>query len=359
MKRHADLRILEIGQFCLLKRNLPDQTDLIFTGADFADVAGMDCQTFTPALLPGLVRALAQGRWDLVCCYPPALPVWDRKHGLIHALRGLRRHLIDFRTLGTYLLRRPSASPLVMLDYNDESTIPGHVLPLLDRCTVYFKRELPGDHAKAFLDSSPAHQTHRDVMSSAFVARNLDKLRPVSTAVPETTVSAALATKADKTTDLFFAGSINSTVRSAGLAQLELLRAAGYAVDVCEGGLAMNEYLARSARAWLTWSPEGYGWDCFRHYEAGLCLSVPVMNQPGMFRYRPLLEHVHAVYYPVEGNGLSDAVVKALADKPALAAMACAARAHVTRHHTHARVVEYILDTALSAATPAGSYDIE
>jgi hypothetical protein len=71
------------------------------------------------------------------------------------------------------------------------------------------------------------------------------------------------------------------------------------------------------------------------------------MNQPGIFRYRPLLERVHAVYYPVEGNGLRDALDSALADKPTLAAMAAAARAHVLAHHTHARVVEYILDTAL------------
>jgi hypothetical protein len=234
-----------------------------------------------------------------------------------------------------------------MLDYNDEPTIPGHVLPLLDRCTVYFKRELPADHGKAFLDSSPAHRTHRDVMSSAFVARNREKLRPVSAAVPETMVRLALATKADKTTDVFFAGSINSTVRTVGLAQLDLLRARGFAVDVCEGGLSTSEYLARSARAWLTWSPEGYGWDCFRHYEASLCLSVPVMNQPGIFRYQPLLEDVHALYYPVEGDGLSNAVANALPDKPALEARARAARAHVIQHHTHARVVEYILDTAL------------
>jgi hypothetical protein len=234
-----------------------------------------------------------------------------------------------------------------MLDYNDEPTIPAHIFPLLDRCCVYFKRELPADHAKAFLDSSAAHRTHRDVMSSPLVTRNLDKLQPVSIAVPETTVRLALATRPDKTTDVFFAGSINSTVRAAGLAQLELLRAAGHAVDVCEGGLPMNDYLPRCARAWLSWSPEGYGWDCFRHYEASLCGSVPVMNQPGIFRYRPLLEHQHAVYYPVEGNGLHDALANALADKPALAAMAHAARAHVLEHHTHARVVEYILDTAL------------
>jgi hypothetical protein len=347
MKRRADLKILEIGQFCLIKRNLPDQTDLIFTGADFAEVAGTDYQTFTPAMLPGLVRDLAQGRWDLVCCYPPARPAWDRSHGFVRALRGLRRHLMDFRTLGTYLLHARATPPLVMLDYNDEPTIPGHIFPLLDRCCVYFKRELPADHAKAFLDASAAHRTHRDVMSSPFVARNLDKLRPVPIAVPEATTRLALATGPDKTTDVFFAGSINSTVRTAGLAQLELLRAAGHAVDLCEGGLTMEDYLARCARAWLTWSPEGYGWDCFRHYEASLCGSVPVMNQPGIFRYRPLLERAHAVYYPVEGNGLRDALANALADKPTLAAMAAAARAHVLAHHTHARVVEYILDTAL------------
>ena len=79
-------------------------------------------------------------------------------------------------------------------------------------------------------------------------------------------------------------------------------------VDVCEGGLSKGEYLRRCARAWLTWSPEGYGWECLRHYEASLCLSVPVLSPPGILRHFPLQDRVHAIYYAAEGSGLRDAI---------------------------------------------------
>jgi len=126
------------------------------------------------------------------------------------------------------------------------------------------------------------------------------------------------------------------------------LQGQGLVIDVCEGGLSRSEYLARCARAWLTWSPEGYGWECLRHYEASLCLSVPVLSPPGIARHCPLLDRVHALYYAPEGDGLRTAIVTALADKPALAAMAQAARALVLRHHTHARLIEHMLDAALA-----------
>jgi hypothetical protein len=344
---HAGLKILEIGQFCLFKRTLPEQTTLIFTGDDFGAVEDLSYRIFTIGLVPGLFRALARGQWDIVVCYPPTRELWDRKHGLLRALRGLARRVRHFRTLGTYTLRSSVGSPVVLLDFHDESTISRDSFALLDRSILYFKRELPVDLAKALRDAAPDLRTGRDVVSSAFFKRNQHKLRPVSPAIPKHTVQLALETKAEKTVDVFFAGLINSTVRTTGLTQLKLLQSEGYSVDACEGGLSKAAYLARCARAWLTWSPEGYGWNCFREYEASLCLSVPVKNQPGVLRYQPLQDHVHALYYPAEENGLHDTIVKALAHKPALEAISRAARAHVLGHHTHARVVDYILDTAL------------
>ncbi len=359
MKTLAELKILEIGQFCPLKRNLPDQTTLIFTGQNLARVTGLDCRVFSLALMPWLARSLSRGEWDVVFCHAPVRPLWDPKHGLLVALESLLRRLARIRTLGTAMLRLLPTPALVLLDFNDEPGIPAHVFPLLDRSLLCFKRELPTDFAKAFLDSTAQHRTHRDVMSSPFVRRNLAKLRPISAAVPEETARQALAIGPGKDVDVFFAGSINSALRVAGLPVLRALQAQGYTVDVCEGGLSQSEYLARCARAWLTWSPEGYGWECLRHYEASLCLSVPVLSQPGIYRHRPLLDRVHAVYYPPEREGLRDAIVGALADKPALAAMAQAARAHVLAHHTHGRMVEYMLSAAMSeieALSPADGH---
>lgn len=349
MKPADQLKILEVGEFSLFKRNLPDRTTLIFTGQNPARAADLDCRIFSPTLLPWLSKALSRGEWDIVFCYAPVRPLWDRKHGLAVALRALLRRLMRPQTLGTSMLRVPSATPLVMLDLNDEPLMPAHNLPLLDSAVLCFKRELPLDEAKMFLDAAPQLRSHRAVMASPIVARNLHKFRPLTPAAAEATVELALATKLGKQTDVFFAGSINSTLRARGLPMLRALQAEGYAVDISEGGLSMSDYLARCARAWLSWSPEGFGWECLRHYEASLCRSVPVLSPPGIRRYQPLREGEHAFFYAPEGEGLRQTILAALADKPRLTRMAEAARAHVLRHHTHRRLVDHMLEESIAA----------
>ena len=93
-------------------------------------------------------------------------------------------------------------------------------------------------------------------------------------------------------------------------------------------------------------SPEGLGWDCFRHYEAPACGSAPLINQPWLDRHAPLIAGEHALYYDVEPGGLTRAVTAALADKPALAKMAAAAQAHVMAHHTPQALARYVVEAA-------------
>lgn len=238
--------------------------------------------------------------------------------------------------------------PLVMLDFNDEATIPRHVFPLLDRCTLYLKRELPADFTKAFFNAAADLRHPAMAHASDFLKRNLHKLRPISIAVPESTVRMASSIECGKETDIFFAGSMHATVRRQGLPVLETMRRQGYRVDVCRNVLPKKEFLERCAKSWLTWSPEGYGWDCFRHYEASLCRSVPVMNFPGIFRHEPLLDRVHGFFYPVEGDGLRNTLIDALSDKPRLETMATDARRHVLSHHTHSKIIAHILASSLA-----------
>ncbi len=347
----AGVRILEIGEFSLFKRNLPGQTTLVFTGDNPDRLGGLDHRRFGPAMLPDLLRSLRRGDWDVVFCYPPARPIWDRRLGAPRATAEMLHRFARFHTLGVYVLKARPGYRLAVLDYEDETTIPAAALPLLDPCVAYFKRELPVDFAKAFRHSAPRYRTPGDVVADPFYRRNAGKLRPLSASVAEDTARLALETRAAKTTDVFFAGSpSHSSVRMDGFAELAALAAQGYAIDVSPGGLSKTEYLARCSRAWLTWSPEGYGWECYRHYEASLCRSVPLLSQPTIFRYRPLLEGVHALCYRPEPGRLGEAIVAALADKAALAAMANAARAHALRFHTHLRSCEYILGTVLGEA---------
>jgi hypothetical protein len=149
----------------------------------------------------------------------------------------------------------------------------------------------------------------------------------------------------EKTADVFFAGQVtlNSTVREAGMRQLETLAARGYRIDIARERLPYREFLARCARSWLTWSPEGYGWDCRRHYEAALCRSVPLMSRATIHRHRPLVAGEHGFYYDVEGDGLIRAAEDALADKERLARIAEASRTHVLTHHTYEAICRYMV----------------
>jgi hypothetical protein len=347
------LRILEIGEFSLFKRAMPRETTLIFTGANPRSIAGLDYRPFGPTVMAALLRSLERREWDVVFCFPPARPLFDCRRGIGGLLAALSRVLFRFRTLGTYVTQLRHPVPLVVVDSNDMTTVSRPALKLLDRSIAYFKRELPFDPAKALFDVVPRYRTHKRIMTSKFLARNVSKLRPISIGVPEDTVRLALATSSEKSVDVFFAGRMNSVLRQRGVEQLKALVAAGYSVDICEGGLSKPEYIERCARAWLTFSPEGFGWECFRHYEASLCLSVPVLSPPSIARYQPLLEGVHAFTYPVEGDGLTAVVTRALQNKPQLAAMAQRAREHVMLHHTHNRICQHMLETGLKGVHSA------
>jgi hypothetical protein len=346
------LRVLEIGEFSIFKRSMPRETTYVFTGANPRVANELEHQTFGGGMLPRLLRSLRRGEWDVVVCFPPARPLLDCRRGVAGLAVALYRLLFRFRTLGTYAACANYPVPLAVLDYNDMLSVPRPALKLLDRSVVYFKRELPLDPAKALFDVVPQFRTQKRVMSSKFLSRNVDKLQPISIGISEDTASLALATSSEKSVDIFFAGSVNnSMIRRRGFAQLTALAAAGYSVDICQGGLSKGEYLARCARAWLTWSPEGLGWgEPHRHFEASLCLSVPIVSPPSVSRYRPLLDGIHLHTYPVEDQGLTAVITRALQDKSKLTTMAHDARQHVLRYHTHDRLCEYVLQSVLKRA---------
>ncbi|HZI31445.1 MAG TPA: glycosyltransferase, partial [Candidatus Binatia bacterium] len=151
--------------------------------------------------------------------------------------------------------------------------------------------------------------------------------------------------KTAKKTDVFFAGDLqNRPNRRAGMKQLEQLRAEGYAIDIAQEKLPREEFLRRCAQAYIVWSPEGFGWDCFRHYEIALLGSVPLMMSPTIHRYAPFMDNEHAVYYCVEGDHLAVRVRQALQNRSRLVEMGQAARQHVLRWHTHEALSRYVIE---------------
>ena len=127
------------------------------------------------------------------------------------------------------------------------------------------------------------------------------------------------------------------------------------AIDIAESRLERQEFFERMSRAWLTWSPHGFGWDCLRHYEAPLAFSVPVISAPTIVRQFPLIHGEHCFYYfPDEPDSLGTTIRKALADKDCLRQMAKAARSLVISHHIWPQRIDALIAMALGREPAPG-----
>ena len=328
-------RVLEIGMFCLFKQAWPETTDYFFAGPErFALESGVP-----PRFHPGLW--FEQREYDLVVAHTGSEEPW-RCNVLSRLFSG--RHRADaVAALAWELTRqirpRMGKVPLAVLDMHDERAINGRDISLLRASKCYFKRELSPDPTMAF----------RPALRGPLLDKQLSKLRPISLGLSASATTEIRSTTSDKSIDVFFAGDTvhGAGVRGSGLRQLRELAAAGFKVDIAGEPLPRAEFFRRCARAWLVWSPQGLGWDCFRHYEAAACASVPLINQPTIRRYRPLRDGEHALYYPVEEDGLTRTVLAALKDLPRLASMSVDARAHVLKYHTHLALCEYVIEQCI------------
>jgi glycosyl transferase family 1 len=358
MQEFLCLKIIEIGARPYLKQVLPEQVTYFSTGPG-AHERETAREVASLSTLSDLWRAVRDPSTSLVVCHPAFFSPWH--------WRWLTRVLFDRRVLhrvasfpriaAPQMLRWRTSVPVAICDHEDLPVINRNNFFLLDRCCLYFKRELPPDRWRLFLKTGHANlPTVRYRKSPAHRAR-IEKLRPISLGLPLTTPRPFPVTITEKKTDIFFAGLVDgsSSVRQRGLPELLALRERGVVVDVPERRLTQSEFFDRCAQARLTWSPEGLGWDCFRHYEASMCGSVPLINRPTIERYQPLLSGEHAFYYDIEEGELSRAAVSALADARRLEAMGRAARAHVLAHHTPEAIARYIVRTCLESLSRSDS----
>jgi hypothetical protein len=351
-KTALPLKILEVGEFSFMQEGFPLSTTTYFTGPHTPRGPGL----LSLRTLPRLLRDLADPSFDLVVVQPATLAPWsvDAIVRMLFRRSILRGDIRPFHRIGPQLVRGRVAAPIAVIDQADTPFIFKHNRFLLDRATLYFKRELPPDHWRLFMGTMhPSVPTPRFRLKQANI-RRLAKVRPISLGVQERHVRslARQPSAREKTIDVFFAGRVagSTSVRERGLKELMALRAKGIAVDIPEGRLPMGEFLDRCTRARMVWSPEGLGWECFRTYEAALCGAVPLLNRQTIERYRPLRDGVHAIYYDPEPNELCRTVENALRDPERLAAIGAAARAHVLAYHTHAALARYVAEATLAAA---------
>ena len=338
--------IVEIGPAPYVALAYPDET--LFFPTDPGHGAPDAIRRL--ASLGELSRALGSAELSLVVCRPNFSSPWGPRHlgRQIFSRRMLEGRAAPIATFAPELLRRRLGAPLVVLDHEDLPLINRDNLFLLDRCALWFKRELPADRWRVFLKTAHANLPTPRFRLDPRHAGWVEKLRPISIGLPTEAAGLLPIAGVEKRADVFFSGRLtgSSTLRTRGMAELRALAEAGVAIDVPEAPLPREDFYHRCAAAWLVWSPEGLGWDCFRHYEAAACGSVPLINQPGIERHAPLIGGQHALYYDAEPGGLTRAVRAALADKPALAKIAAAGQAHVMARHTPQALARYVVESA-------------
>lgn len=344
-------RVLEIGEHPLFGRVMPEVTESYFAG--YLARMRRDLPFFGFIALLRTLSAARRGEYDLIVVAPPLYPGWHPRSFLaafkFTLFKGRPRDLWGalVSPLLFAALRLYPGERMIAINRSDSFGLPRHQFFLLDKAQAFFKRELPIDHWQALTGTAHRRQPGLNFRRKPRWRARMAKLRPFALGLsPEATAGALAAGPAAKRSDVFFAGTIdgNSHVRTLVPAQLMALRAAGVVVDHAEKPVPREEFYRRCAEAWLTLSPAGLGWDCYRHVEAALAGSVPLVSAPTIDRYRPLVIGEHCLaYHPDEGR-LTDIVVAALADKAKLAAMAAAAREHALRHLTDEAVCRALLD---------------
>lgn len=349
-------RIVELGGRPYVHSVFPQATDFfctMSTRTERAPERGLD--VLTPVTWLRMRAALQAPELGLIVLHVNRHAAWSPPK-LARSLfnrRILRGDFPMFSLFGVHMVRSKHA-PIAAVDQDDVPLLMKHNTGILDRSTAYFMREIPGDRWKLLMGTA-----HRDLPTPRLRRKEkwkarLAKIRPVSLGAPLGLDPAGMPHELEKTADLFFAGGVegNSWLRGRGMAELERLRGEGLRIDVARERLPPEEFQRRCASAWLTWSPEGLGHDCLRHYEAALCGSVPLISRAPIERHRPYLHGRHAWYYDIEPGGLGAAVRAALKNRTRLKRMARAARQFVIANHTPEAVTGYLVRETLKAAGP-------
>lgn len=313
-------RVLEITRLGLFKAFQPDSTKWIRWGPPLTAGEPHVPDRFSVRELLDVLRSVARKDYDLIVL--PAVHPDHRYDESWHKLVAkstlrLSARSPAFSRVFTALF---GATPHVILDIGDNRTFCETAIRLFPRNSLYFMRELD-----LGLTAWPQAQ---------------ERIRPLSLFVPN---EALVPEPCDKTIDVFFGATICNERRSAAMYAACDLAERGLRVVVAPEPLPYPEFLATLARSWLVLSPEGYGWDCYRHYESCLAGSVPVINRPDYRRTLYLQDGVHCFYYDSEHTSLADFVVELLGNKDRLLRMGKAGRQYVLAHHTRSAIARFVM----------------
>lgn len=353
------MRILEVGRTPYLSGYFPG-----------GDVDRFDTGPYQNSTAPefaglsALLRAIGNESYDLIVCEPNVRRRFDALSRLLFSRKIFSERPSVSSIFAQQLFRRRLDVPIAVVDVEDHSRITAADRYLLARSTLYFKRELPSDEWK-LLDGGDGFASPR-LRSKEPLRAMMEKILPVSLGMSpdaEAFVQRAVTpaktspekTSPEKTSDVFFAGNVRGLPeRERGLAELRELAGAGVKVDIPERRIDREEFFRRCAAAYLVWSPEGYGWDCFRHHEAAAMASVPVINAPSIRPYRPMQHGSECLYYVPERGALARTILAALENRDGLIAIGQAAREHALSFKRRSEIGRYVVNETLSRFQATG-----
>lgn len=305
-------------------------------------------------------KRIASGVYQAAFIGRPAR-FWNPRKGLLRNLAQFGRTVAGsgspFRLGALLRLLKAAGVPMAGVDFSDRPVVDNSRFPLLEASLVYFKRELPLNPANAFLYTTDKTEDTGNIARIPFFVRNLAKLQPTHLGIRDQHFEKLGKYRGAREFDLIFAGSVrNRPLRGIGMGVLRRLQEEGYRIVATDRKFSKDEYYSMVARSRLCWSPEGFGFDCYRTYEAAALGCVPVLKTPPIHQSHPHVPGVSALYYRHESADLYEVLKAALTDCGRLEAIGAAARAHTARHHCSTPVAEYML-TQLMAARDAQSED--
>jgi len=274
------------------------------------------------------------------------------------ALRRSIKMQYECRVMAQLLnIARRKGARVAVIDQSDDLTIHPVNKRLLEVCDVYFKRELAIDRWRS-LESLHGGRSRVPTIGYRLEESNqllMQKLAPISLGFGDTESEALKLSEGlvidgltPKTHDIFYAGDdwcrpLRQSIRD----QLLDCRDQALVIKIPSGRLTFDDFARAIHSSWLCISPPGLGWDCYRHYEAGLFGSVPVLSRPDITPHRAFVHGYDAIYYEPE-RPILEQLQPWLADKSRLIEMAHQARIRALQHHTRTARSQYIIATILA-----------
>jgi hypothetical protein len=282
---------------------------------------------------------------------------WIR--GAVRACRSFFQDPVDFLILLLFAKAVRLGIPIAMINRSDN----GRILPGSDwfyrRCHACFVRELHPQPEIALQDlftpsggnpqnNRRARQLIARLDPGCPSVRDISKLHPISLGAR----SEALSTTTPENTkewDLFFSGNLNEKgLRGRLLEELRSVAERKKWKVLLRDRVPYAEYLRCMAASKLSFSPPGMGWDCWRHYEAMLAGSIPVMSYPTILQHQPAIDGEHCFYFAPEPGGLTRCLEKAMQHSERFPAMAEAGRKLALEHHTYPKLCDYVIQKTIA-----------